>query len=203
MTVISRRVMTPTVGKTDLARERVNRMVAILTRSGATTRALKVVMGDGVGNIEVLGRYPNFATGSKAAMAIAADPDRIELLAEREKNQTGILQGPYVYRDIYGEVSRQPVMLFREYQISRQNLKLAIELLPEVKAAMHASTGLLAVVPVFAPVMDRLGVSYYFDSLEDMGEKMDSHAMSPAFQEIVAKASQYGTLLNSIVRIAI
>ena len=178
-------------------------MVAILTRSGATARALKVVMGDGVGNIEVLGRYPDFATGSKAAVAIAADPDNIALLAEREKIQSSILQGPYVYRDVYGEVSRQPVMLFREYQISRQNLKHAIELMPEVKAAMHASTGLFAVVPVFAPVMDRFGVSYYFDSLEDMGEKIDSHAMSPAFQAVVAKASQYGTLLNSSVRIAI
>ena len=79
----------------------------------------------------------------------------------REKIQSSILQGPYVYRDVFGEVSRQPVMLFREYQISRQNLKHAIELMPEVKAAMHASTGLFAVVPVFAPVMDRLGVSCY------------------------------------------
>jgi len=42
-------------------------------------------MSDGVGNIEVLGRYPYFATGSKAAVAIAADPDSIALLAEREK----------------------------------------------------------------------------------------------------------------------
>ena len=41
-------------------------------------------MSDGVGNIEVLGRYPDFATGSKAAVAIAADPDSIALLAERE-----------------------------------------------------------------------------------------------------------------------
>jgi len=42
-------------------------------------------MSDGVGNIEVLGRYPDFATGSKAAVAIAADPDSIALLAERGK----------------------------------------------------------------------------------------------------------------------
>ena len=54
-------------------------------------------MSDGVGNIEVLGRYPDFATGSKAAVAIAADPDSIALLAEREKIQSSILQGPYVY----------------------------------------------------------------------------------------------------------
>ena len=45
----------------------------------------KGCMGGGVGNIEVLGRYPDFATGSKAAVAIAADPDSIALLAEREK----------------------------------------------------------------------------------------------------------------------
>ncbi len=90
-------------------------------------------MGDGVGSLVVLGRYPDFASVTREAVALSKDPAIIALNAEREKEQAAVLTGPYIYRSVFGEDSTQAVLLVREYQISRKNLKDAIALLPEAK----------------------------------------------------------------------
>ena len=64
MSITSRRVVTPIVGKTELAIERSKRLVAILNRAGATARAARVAIGDGAGNLEVYARFANFSAGT-------------------------------------------------------------------------------------------------------------------------------------------
>ena len=56
-----------------------------------------------------------------------------------------------------------------------------------------------AVVPVFSPEMDRLIITYYMDSMAELGKELDESAMSPAFQTVVAKAAQLGTLMTGRV----
>jgi hypothetical protein len=47
--------------------------------------------------------------------------------------------------------------------------------------------------------MDRLIITYYMDSMAELGKELDESAMSPAFQTVVAKAAQLGTLITGRV----
>ena len=76
-------------------------------------------------------------------------------------------------------------------------------MLPDAKAAFSASTGMTAVVPVFAPEMDRLIINYYMNSMSDLGKELDDNAMSSAFQNVVSKAASIGNLVTSRVLAAV
>lgn len=202
MTIISRRIVVPLLGKAELALERAKSMAEIMAAHGAMVRVFRSVMGENAGNIEILARFANFTEGAKVSAAVSLDPKAQKLWQDREKNPAAEIQGPYVYRMVFGEASPQPVIMRRLYQVDRSHLKAAIEMLPEAKAAVHASTGMLAVVPTIAPIMDQLSISYYADSLEQMGQNLDQYGMSEKFQAVVSKASQYGKLISSDVLIA-
>jgi hypothetical protein len=203
MTIVSRRIVVPFPGKSDLCLERSKRMAEIMAAHGALVRVFRSVMGDNAGNIEILGRYANFTEGAKASAAIAVDPKAQNLRQERENAPAGEVHGPYVYRMVFGEASPQKVMMRRLYQVERSNLKTALEMLPEARAAIHKDTGMLAVVPSIAPDMDQLSISYYADSLEQLGQNLDQYGMSEKFQAVVTKASQYGKLISSDVLMAV
>ena len=176
---------------------------AIFTKAGAVVRVVKVIMGADSGNIETFSRYVDFSAGTKSFIALSNDADNYALLKEREANPAGEVFGPYVYRTVFGEVSAQPVLVQRMYQIPRQNLKDALALLPEARAAFDASVGMSAVVPVFEPQMDRLIITYYANSIEHLGLILDTQAMSEAFQTVATKASKFGTLSSARVLMAI
>jgi phosphatidylethanolamine-binding protein (PEBP) family uncharacterized protein len=199
MAVIARRIVVPIAGKSDLALERARRGAAIFTKAGATVRVVKVIMGADTGNIETFARYSDFSAGTKSFIAASKDPDAIELAKEREVNPAGEVLGPYVYRTVFGEITAQPVLVQRMYQISRQNLKDALALLPEARAAFDDTVGMAAVVPVFDPQMDRLVISYYANSIEHLGSVLDTQAMTDAFQAVALKASKFGTLIGARV----
>lgn len=203
MSIVSRRILVPIAGKSELALERAKSMAEIMASHGALVRVFRSVMGKDAGNIEVLARFANFTEGAKTNAAIALDPRTQKLWQEREKNPAATIEGPYVYRMVFGEAAPQPVIMRRLYQVDRHNLKAAIEMLPEAKAAIHKGTGMLAVVPSIAPDMDQLSISYYADSLEQMGENLDQYGMSEKFQAVVSKASQYGKLISSDVLVAV
>lgn len=203
MTIVSRRILVPLLGKSDLALERAKSMADIMASHGAPVRVFRVVMGQDAGNIEILSRFANFAEGAKVNAAIPLDPKAQQLWQEREKTPAAELHGPYVYRMAFGEAAAQPVLMRRQYQVSRHNLKAALDMLPEAKAAIHKDTGMNAVIPVIAPDMGTLTITYYADSLEQLGENLDHYGMSEAFQAVVTKASQYGTLTHSNVLVAV
>jgi len=202
MTVISRRILVPMVGKSDLALERAKRLVAILAKHGAAVRACKVVMGEAVGSIEILARYTDFTAGTKVSGALANDPEMLKLWREREQNPSAEVTGPYVYRTVFGEPSTMPVLTQREYQISLLNLPEALKLLPEAFEATDKK-GMTAVVPVFSPELDRLVITYYSQSIEAMGQNLDLYGMSEAFQTVVQKASHYGQLIKGRVLVQV
>jgi len=191
--------MVPMAGKAELTLERARRGAAIFTKAGAAVRVLKVIMGADAGNFETFARYADFSAGTHSFAAASKDPDAIALAKERESNPAGEVSGPYVYRTVFGEVSAQPVLIQRMYQVSRQHLKDMLVLLPEVRAAFDDSVGMSVVIPVFEPQMDRLIVTYYANSVEHMGSVLDEQAMADRFQAIVTKASQFGTLASARV----
>ncbi len=203
MTIVSRRILAPLIGKSDLALERAKSMAEIMAAHGALVRVFRVVMGQDAGNIEILSRFANFTEGGKINAAISLDPKAQKLWQEREKNPAAQAHGPYVYRMVFGEAVPKPVMMRRHYQVDRSNLKAALEMLPEAKAAIHQDTGMIAVVPVIAPDMGSLSITYYADSLEHLGQNLDQYGMSEKFQAVVAKASQFGTLTSSDVLVAV
>lgn len=198
MTVVSRRVLVPLVGKAELALERAKRLGSILERLGAAVRTCRVVAGEDAGALEVLARFPDFSTASAVNVALQGDSEMQKLFKEREKEPSANFSGPYVYRSVFGEASRHPVLVQREYQVSRQNLPDLLKLLPEAHEAV-GRTPMLAVIPVFSPEMDRLLVTYYSESMQEMGRLLDTYAMSDAFQTVVQKASRYGQLVKARV----
>ena len=198
MTVISRRTLVPLVGKSELALERAKRVAGIITRLGGVVRTARVVAGGDVGSIEVLARFQDFTAATKTNAAVATDPEMLALWQEREREPAANVTGPYVYRTVWGEVSRLPVLVQREYQVSRQNLPELIALLPQAHEAVGKQP-MVATIPVFAPQMDRMVVAYYSESIEHMGRNLDQYAMSEAFQAVVQKAARFGTVVSARV----
>lgn len=199
MSVISRRIIVPNLGKSDAAIAQAKALAEQVVQAGTKTRLLKVLMGADAGNIEMFMRFENFQEGVTGFQALAASAGVNNARAQLEGAHVQSISGPYVYRTVFGEPTTQPILVQRQYQISRANLQAAIALLPEAKAVFSAGTGMTAVIPVFAPEMDRLVITYYMDSLQDLGKELDHHAMSPAFQNVVAKAAQLGTLTTGRV----
>jgi hypothetical protein len=156
-------------------------------------------MGADAGNIEMFVRFENFQQGISGFQSLAASAGVNSARAQLEGANVQSISGPYVYRSVFSEPTAQPVLVQRQYQISRANLQAAIALLPEVKAVFSERTGMTAVVPVFSPEMDRLIITYYMDSMAELGKELDESAMSPAFQNVVAKAAQLGTLITGRV----
>lgn len=203
MTIVSRRILTPLPGQAAAAAQWAKSMAEVMASHGAMVRVFRSVMGKDAGNLEILGRFANFTEGAKANAAIAGDPKTHKLWQDQEASAVAAIQGPYVYRMVFGEAAPKPVIMRRLYQVDRSNLKDAIAMLPEAKAAIHSDTAMLAVIPVFAPNMDELSISYYADSLEHMGQNLDEYGVSEKFQAVVTKASQYGQLLSSDVLVAV
>jgi hypothetical protein len=202
MTVVSRRILVPLLGKSELALERSKCLAGIITRLGGMVRTARVVSGEDVGSIEVLARFRDFTSASKTNAALAADPEMLKLWQERERDPSATTTGPYVYRTVWGEVSRLPVMLQRQYQVTRLNLKDLIALLPDAHDAVGTQP-MVAVIPVFAPEMDRLVVTYYSESMEHLGRNLDQYGMSDGFQAVVQKAARFGAVISGRVLVEI
>ena len=199
MTVISRRIIVPSLGKAEAALAQAKSLAEQAANAGTKTRIFKVIMGEDVGNIEMFVRFENFQEGIAGFQTLAASAAVNSARSQLEGGNVQSISGPYVYRTVFGEPTAQSVLVQRQYQLSRANLQAAIAMLPDAKAAFSAGTGMTAVVPVFAPEMDRLVINYYMDSLHVLGKELDANAMSPAFQNVVAKAAQLGTLISGRV----
>ena len=203
MTVISRRIIVPAQGKAEAALAQAKSLAEQATHAGTKTRLFKVIMGEDAGNLEMFVRFENFQEGINGFQTLAASAGVNSARTQLEGGNVQSISGPYVYRTVFGEPTAQPVLVQRQYQISRANLQAAIAMLPDAKAAFSAGTGMTAVVPVFAPEMDRLVINYYMDSLQVLGKELDENAMSPAFQNVVAKAATLGTLISGRVLVVV
>ena len=199
MTVISKRVFRPMPGKAAVAHSRIKRLGEVLTRNGGRIRICIVAWGDGAREVHLYGAFQNMEAGAKAFTALLEDPDGVKLRAESENDPASQWEGPEIWRTVFGEPRPDfPVMMQREYQIDRRHLKQAVAMLPEVQA-LQPDSPVIGVVPVVSGDMGRLMVGYYATSLVDLGEKIDRVGMSEAFQAIVVRAAELGTLARSRV----
>jgi hypothetical protein len=197
MTVISKRVFRPLPGKAALARSRVRRIGEILARLGARVRLASVAWGDGARDLHLYGVFETMQAGAKVFSALAEDAEHLKLRAESENDPASAWEGPEVWRTVFGQPrADHPVMLQREYSLDRRNLRRALDLLPEIQA-LDAGVPMIAVVPVVSGDMGRLMVGYYAKSLVDLGEAIDRVGMSEAFQAIVVRAAELGTLTKA------
>ena len=201
MTVISARIIQPTIGKTAVALQRARDAADIMARHGAKVRVNNIAAGDGAGSIVVLSAYPDFATTARVFESYQKDPDFQKLLQERELDPAGTMVGPLVARTVYGDISwdDHPVTMHRIYKVEKAKLQDAISILPDIEKLSDDTSG----VPTFGPDMDRLTVVYQFTSITAAGEQIDRIGMSEEFQKLVIKAHGSGTLVSARMVVAI
>ena len=205
MTVISARIIQPTIGKTAVALQRARDAADIMARHGAKVRVNNIAAGDGAGSIVVLSAYPDFATTARVFESYQKDPDFQKLLQERELDPAGTMVGPLVARTVYGDISwdDHPVTMHRIYKVEKAKLQDAISILPDIEKLSDDTSGVMAIVPTFGPDMDRLTVVYQFTSITAAGEQIDRIGMSEEFQKLVIKAHDTGTLVSTRMLVAI
>jgi len=205
MTVISARIIQPTIGKTAVALQRARDAADIMARHGAKVRVNKIAAGDGAGSIVVLSAYPDFATTARVFESYQKDPDFQKLLQERELDPAGTMVGPLVARTVYGDISwdDHPVTMHRIYKVEKAKLQDALSILPDIEKLSDDTSGVMAIVPTFGPDMDRLTVVYQFTSITAAGEQIDRIGMSEEFQKLVIKAHGSGTLVSARMVVAI
>ena len=203
--IISRRILTPILGKSDLVLTRAKSMQEIMTKHGAKSRVAKIVAGDMAGSIHLTGSYENMQSGCDSFNEMSNDPSRIALMKEREADPGGHLIGHEVFRTIYGNISPDhKVIMMREYQLSRSNLSEAVKVFPDIDALLkNEDASFMAVIPMVATNMDRLIACYYFPDMSSMGEQVDRVGMSEEMQNIVLKASSSGNLISSRVLLTV
>ena len=203
--IISRRILTPILGKSNLVLNRAKSMQDILTKHGAKARVARIVAGDLAGSIHLTASYENMEKGCKSFNEMSQDPSRVALMKEREADPGGHLIGPEVFRTIYGNISPDhKVIMMREYQLSRSNLSEAVKVFPDIDALLkNEDASFMAAIPMVATNMDRLIACYYFPDMSYMGEQVDRVGMSEEMQNIVLKASSSGNLISSRVLLTV
>lgn len=196
---ISRRVVTPYLGKTELVIERAKRMSGIMEAHGANTRVAQVYAGEGAGDIHLYGFFDTMAAGTKAANGMLEDNALANLFDERAKAPGGDMKGPDIYRNIYGGITgNKKAVIQRAYEMDRRNLKAAVALLEEVSEIFSSENiDVNAVVPMFSPKMDVLIVAYFFEDFAALGDGIDRIGMSEGFQSIVERSHELGRLFES------
>jgi hypothetical protein len=201
MTIISRRVLSPILGKSEIAIERAKKYRDIMISNGVKARLGMFVGGALNGSLQLTAVYSDMTSATKSFTLLSQNKEMINLMKERAKNPSGVLIGPEIYRSVYGAPSpSHNVLLIREYEVDRKSLPQSIDLLSEVEEISKTEdTKLLALYPVIADKMNVLYVVYYYSSIASMGEIIDKIGMSEAFQNIVNRANEIGTLKSANV----
>jgi hypothetical protein len=127
--------------------------------------------------------YAGFSDGKSMAEIwekCQADPSFAKLREEHGLDPAGSLTGPEVYRFVYGQSEPgYPVLVQREYTISRDKIADALELMPELDALGQAhDIKVGAVVPVFSSDMARFIAVYRYRSPAHLGAAIDGVGMS-------------------------
>ena len=201
MTIVSRRVVTPHPGRFDTVIERLRIGEGALQRAGGDTLLMKITYGQMAGSIALFGLFEDFIAATAATDKLAADVEMQKLVKQRQEDPGGLMMGPDVLRLAYGVANKKPVMMVRTYQVDRNNLGAALEVLPKVEELVKKSgatvTGL---IPMISDNMDRLNVIYGFDSTTHMGESVHSVGTSDEFQKLVVEANKTGKLMSTRVQ---
>ena len=85
--------------------------------------------------------------------------------------------------------------------MKRDHLPQALEMFKEIEEIKDENTKVAAIVPSVSADMSLLYTLYQNNSLEEAGHAMDEVGMSEAFQKLVIRASQLGTLEKSTITV--
>ena len=205
MSIVSRRIIKPHLGKTDLVMSRVSRFKDLAIEAGAKSRLGKFLGGELNGCLQLTNVYENMESATKSFESYSKNPKMIELMQEREADPAAEVIGPEIYLNVYGDVSPEHnVILLREYEVDRKSLPKAIEILSDVdEIVKKEDSKLLALRPIISDKMNSLYVIYYYSSLSSLGEIIDRVGMSESFQKLVGEASNHGTLVSSNIAVNI
>ena len=167
MTVVSRRLVKPYPGKTELVMSRVKRFSDIAVEGGAKSRISKAIGGEMNGTIMLTNVYSSLTEATKSFESYMQNPKMAELMKERENDQSADLIGPEVFRTVYGAPSpSHNVIYLREYEINRNSVPQALEIFAEANEEFkNEDTNLLALLPLIADKMNSLYAIYYFSSI--------------------------------------
>ena len=201
LTIISRRILRPSFGKSKIALERATKYKDVMVSNGIKARLGLFVGGELNGSIQLTAAYPNMTDATKSFVVLSKNKDIIDLMNKRENDPAGHLIGPEIYRSVYGQPSPEHnILMIREYEVDRKFLPQSVEILSEADAlAKDEDTNVLALYPMIADKMDTLYVVYYYSSFESMGDIIDRIGMSKEFQNLVSKANETGKLKASNV----
>ena len=201
MTIISRRILKPILGKSKTALERSTKYKDIMVSNGVKARLGMFVGGELNGAIQLTAAYTDMTSATKSFASLSKNKEITELMSKRDDDPSGHLIGPEVYRSVYGQPSPEHnILLIREYEVDRKYVPQSVELLAEVEAiGKDEDTKILGLYPIIADKMDTLFVIYYYSSFESMGDIIDRIGMSEAFQNVVNKANEIGKLKASNV----
>ena len=201
MTIISRRILKPILGKSKTALERSTKYKDIMVSNGVKARLGMFVGGELNGAIQLTAAYTDMTSATKSFADLSKNKEILELMSKRDDDPSGHLIGPEVYRSVYGQPSPEHnILLIREYEVDRKFVPQSVELLAEVEAiGKDEDTKILGLYPIIADKMDTLFVIYYYSSFESMGDIIDRVGMSEPFQNVVSKANEIGKLKASNV----
>jgi hypothetical protein len=205
MAVIAITVAKPHAGKRPAAESRARQLGGIYARHGASVKITRVVSGPNTGCIALVRGYADFRAATKAFQAINNDPAHAEFWREREANPAAeIVIARNISRRIYGEGQwdTHPVSQIRQYDITRDKLPDMLKLFPKIaKLVSKNDVNVAGLLPVTGENLSSLTVSYQFRSIDHWAETLDTVGTSDAFQALVEKACESGTLRSAFMTI--
>ena len=205
MVAISAIIGKPDVGKEDEAKERMKHRASIMTNNGFKTRVAEGISGPSAGLLAVQATTENWTQMGEALTKLSSDPEFIEWQTNRRKNPVGHMVRRSGLRSVFGEPkwSDFPVSYYRRYTMPRSNMKKALDIIGEIDAMTNDEWAIAAAVPITGDDMNSFLAAYQFKSFVGMGKCLDEIGMSEKMQDIVASASELGTLQTADVMITV
>ena len=195
----------PLAGKRSSTISIIRTSAGILARLGASqTRVYHNMLGGSLGNIGLGCTFDSFSEAMNVLATRESDPHWLELLEKQKPELIMDVQTRSLLRVAYGEADMSAVVHHvRSYSMMRDKLPQALEMFNELEDLGDEKTKIAAVVPSVSAGMAALHAVYQNDSLEDAGNSMDKVGMSEAFQNLILRASQLGTLGTSSINVKI
>lgn len=205
MVAISVIIGKPDAGKEDEAKARMKQRASIMNNNGFTTRVAEGFSGPSAGLIAVQAATDNWTEMGEALTKLSSDPEFIEWQTNRRKNPIGHMVRRSGLRTVFGvpKWSDFPVSYYRRYTLPRSNLKKALDIIGEIDAMTTDEWAISAAVPITGADMNSFLAAYQFKSFVVMGKCLDEIGMSEKMQDIVARASELGTLQTADVMITV
>ena len=178
---------------------------SIMTNNGFKTRVAEGVSGPSAGLLAVQATTENWTQMGEALTKLSSDPEFIEWQTNRRKNPVGHMVRRSGLRSVFGEPkwSDFPVSYYRRYTMPRSNMKKALDIIGEIDAMTNDEWAIAAAVPITGDDMNSFLAAYQFKSFVGMGKCLDEIGMSEKMQDIVARASELGTLQTADVMITV